>query len=60
MTSVRLLVADDHPVFRFGVRALVQAEPELELVGEAATGQEAIALAEQLDAELLRPAEPAR
>jgi DNA-binding NarL/FixJ family response regulator len=48
MTSVRLLVADDHPVFRFGVRALVQAEPELELVGEAATGQEAIALAEQL------------
>jgi DNA-binding NarL/FixJ family response regulator len=48
MTPVRLLVADDHPVFRFGLRALVQAEAELELVGEAATGREAIALAEQL------------
>jgi DNA-binding NarL/FixJ family response regulator len=53
MTSVRLLVADDHPVFRFGLRALVQAEPELELVGEAATGQEAIALAEQLRPDVL-------
>jgi len=35
-------------VFRFGVRALVQAEPDLELVGEAATGQEAITSAETL------------
>ena len=53
MTSVRLLVADDHPVFRFGLRALVQAELELELVGEAATGEEAIALAEQLRPDVL-------
>ena len=42
------VIADDHPVFRFGVRSLVQAEPDLELVGEAATGLEAIASAETL------------
>jgi DNA-binding NarL/FixJ family response regulator len=40
---VRVLIADDHPVFRFGVRTLLKADPAMEVVGEAVNGEEAIA-----------------
>ena len=43
MGSVRLLVADDHPVVRDGLRAMLATQPDMELVGEAATGTEAVA-----------------
>jgi DNA-binding NarL/FixJ family response regulator len=46
--TIRILIADDHPVFRFGLRALLQAEPGLEVTGEATSGEEAVALAERL------------
>lgn len=39
---IRLLIADDHPVVRAGLRALFATEPDLEVVGEAATGAEAV------------------
>ncbi len=45
---IRVLVADDHPVFRRGMRAILGAEPDTELVGEATDGEEAIALALEL------------
>ena len=45
---IRVLVADDHPVFRRGMRAILGAEPEIELVGEATDGEEAIARALEL------------
>src|SRR5215212_3183856 len=45
MTTIRILIADDHPVFRFGLRALLNAMPDTEVVGEVTTGEEAIALA---------------
>lgn len=48
MTPIRILVADDHPVFRSGMRAILDGEPDAEVVGEAATADEAIALAERL------------
>ncbi len=48
MERIRVLVADDHPVFRYGMRALLSAEPDIELVGEAADGEEAIQLAASL------------
>lgn len=48
MDTIRVLIADDHPVFRFGLRALLSAEPEIEVVGEATTGEEAISSAETL------------
>jgi DNA-binding NarL/FixJ family response regulator len=42
---IRVLIADDHPVFRDGLRGLVDRSPDLDLVGEATTGVEAVALA---------------
>jgi len=37
VNPIRILIADDHPVFRFGLRALLKAEAGLEVVGEATT-----------------------
>lgn len=45
---VRVLVADDHPVFRRGMRAILGADPETELVGEATDGEEVVTLALEL------------
>ena len=45
MNPIRILVADDHPVFRFGLRALLNAMPDTEVVGEVTNGAEVIALA---------------
>ena len=43
--TIRVLVADDHPVFRYGMRAILASKPDVELVGEAKDGEEAVALA---------------
>jgi DNA-binding NarL/FixJ family response regulator len=43
--QIRVLVADDHPVYRDGLRGLIASAPDLALAGEAATGAEAVALA---------------
>jgi DNA-binding NarL/FixJ family response regulator len=40
--AIRIVVADDHPMMRAGVAAVIALEPDLELVGEAANGQEAV------------------
>ncbi len=45
ITPVRLVVADDHPIVRDGLRALIEASSGIELIGEATTGDEAIELA---------------
>lgn len=42
MSAIRILIADDHPVFRFGLRMLLESESDLEVVGEAGTGEEAL------------------
>ena len=42
-TTIRVLLADDHPVWRRGVRALIDAEPDMEVVSEAADGDDALA-----------------
>lgn len=41
--SITLLIVDDHPVFRFGLRALIEAEPGMQIAGEAASGADALA-----------------
>jgi len=43
--TLRVLIADDHPIFRDGIRALLASVPDFEVTGEAATGEEAIAAA---------------
>jgi DNA-binding NarL/FixJ family response regulator len=50
---IRILVADDHPVFRRGMRAILGAEPDTELVGEATDGEEAISLASKLQPDVI-------
>jgi DNA-binding NarL/FixJ family response regulator len=42
---IRVLVADDHPVVRAGLRAILEAEPDLEVVGDCGSGEEAVRLA---------------
>lgn len=51
--SIRVLIADDHQIFRDGLRALLASAPETELVGEATTGEEATALAAQLQPDVI-------
>ena len=43
METLRILVAEDHPLFRKGMTSLLSSVPEFEVVGEAATGEEAVA-----------------
>jgi len=45
---IRVLIADDHPVVRAGLQAMLASQPDFELVGEATTGVEVVALAAQL------------
>ena len=45
---LRVIVADDHPVVREGLRAILDAEPDLDVVGEAGSGAEAVELAARL------------
>jgi DNA-binding NarL/FixJ family response regulator len=46
--AIRVLIADDHPFFRDGLRVLLEATPDTELAGEATNGDEAVALAAEL------------
>lgn len=48
MESIRILIADDHTIFRRGLRAMIDSTPEFEVVGEATTGEEAVAQAAEL------------
>jgi len=48
MEPIRVLIADDHPLFRDGMHGLLDSEADTEVVGEAKTGEEAVELAEAL------------
>ncbi len=50
---LRILIADDHPLFRNGMRTLLATDPEMEVISEATTGDEAIALAASLQPEVI-------
>jgi len=53
MDPLRVLIADDHPVFRNGMRALIASLPEMEVAGEATTGDEVVTLAASLQPEVI-------
>ena len=53
MDQISLLIADDEPSFRSGLRALLKSAEDLALVGEAATGEEAVALANRLQPDVI-------
>lgn len=53
MTSLRVVVADDHDLFRRGLTEVLEEEPDIEVVGEARNGQEAVQRAEQLMPDVL-------
>jgi two-component system, NarL family, nitrate/nitrite response regulator NarL len=50
---VRIVIADDHPIFRDGLRRLLESEPDLKVLGEASDGAEAVKLARQLKPDIL-------
>ncbi len=51
-SPIRILIADDHFVVRMGLSAVVNAEPDMEIVGEASDGKEALALFTRLNPDI--------
>lgn len=53
MAPIRILLADDHTILRTGLKMLIAAAPDLQVVGEAANGEEAIALSQSLQPDVV-------
>ena len=52
-SPARLIVADDHALIRKGIEGMLQSEPDLEIVGEATDGREALDLCHRLRPDLV-------
>lgn len=53
MKLLRILIADDHPLFRDGIRMLLETMPDMEVVGEATSGEETTSLAASLRPDII-------
>ena len=53
MNDIRILIADDHPLFRDGMHGLLDSVPDTEVVGEATSGEEAVSLAATLQPDVI-------
>ena len=53
MNPIRVLIADDHPLFRDGMHGLLDSVEDTEVVGEAATGEEAVELAAEVQPDVI-------
>jgi DNA-binding NarL/FixJ family response regulator len=53
VTRIRVLIADDHPVVRQGLQVLLSVQDDIEVVGEAADGGRAVAMAAELDPDVI-------
>ena len=47
-TNIRLLIAEDHAALRYALRSVLEQYPEIEIVGEAANGEDAVMMADEL------------
>ena len=53
MTPIRIVIADDHSVLRAGLKALLEAEPDIEVVGEAQDGVDCVGRAVELEPDII-------
>ena len=53
MEAIRVLIADDHPLYRDGMRGLLDSVADIEVVGEATTGDEVVQLSEKLQPDVI-------
>lgn len=53
MSRLRVLIADDHPTFRYGLRALLSADAGIEVIGEAGDGAQAVRMTESLQPDVV-------
>ena len=53
MDKIRLLIVDDHPVVRDGLRGMLESQADFEVAGEAGDGREAVSLVEDLEPEIV-------
>jgi DNA-binding NarL/FixJ family response regulator len=53
MKKLRVLIADDHPLFRDGMRGLLATQPDIEVAGEAMTGEEAVRMVAELEPDVV-------
>jgi DNA-binding NarL/FixJ family response regulator len=53
MEKLHVLIADDHPLFRDGMRSLLSTQPDMKVAGEATTGEEAVALTDELEPDIV-------
>ncbi|HEY4388010.1 MAG TPA: response regulator transcription factor [Ktedonobacteraceae bacterium] len=53
MTKIRLMIVDDHEVVRLGMRAAIELEPDIQIIGEASNGAEAVAKMSVLDPQVI-------
>ncbi|GGL29075.1 response regulator [Planomonospora parontospora] len=53
MTPIRLLIADDHPIVRDGIRGMFAGDPDFEVLGEAGDGAQAVELARALNPDVI-------
>lgn len=53
MSRIRLIIADDHPVVRDGLRGMLESQPDFEVVGEASDGVTTLRLVEELEPDLI-------
>jgi DNA-binding NarL/FixJ family response regulator len=53
MSQIRLLIVDDHPVVRDGLRGMLESQPDFEIVGEATDGATALRMVNELDLDVI-------